>query len=120
MAFRVGQKVVCIGTEGTPGIDWDNWCKFWCIIKPRRSEVYTVRDTRPGSNGQMIRLFEIVNPIIEFRDAPPQEIWWWASAFRPAVERKTDISVFTKILRTTKLPAKTLSFSSADGGVPNV
>lgn len=91
MAFHVGQKVVCIGTPGTPNIDWDAWCAYWKVVKPTRGETYTVRDTRIGRDGrQHILLVEIVNPIVPFKDAPDQEKRFWAEAFRPIVEKKTD------------------------------
>ena len=102
--FRVGQKVVCIGTEGTPRSDWSEWLSYWKIVRPERGSVYTVRDSRIGKdNRQHIRLVEIVNPSAEFIDAPPQEPWWWACAFRPVVERETDISIFTAMLNPSKL-----------------
>lgn len=106
--LHVGQKVVCIGTEGTPGIDWDAWAKHWKIIRPKRGLIYTVRHTRMGKEQQHIRISEIVNPIIKFADAPDQEPWWWASGFRPIIEPKTDISVFTAMLNGAPVeqPAK--------------
>lgn len=96
----VRQKVVCIGTDGSPRIDWDAWAALYKVVRPVRGSIYTVRDTRIGSEGrQFIRLVEIVNPPAKFSDAPDQEPWWWAEAFRPLVERETDISVFQEILR---------------------
>lgn len=102
MTLHVRQRVVCIGTEGTPNIDWDTWCTHWKIARPTRGGIYTVRDARIGRAGrQHIRLVEIVNPSAEFSDAPSQEPWWWASAFRPI----TDISIFTKMLKPKKVEA---------------
>lgn len=103
MTFRVWQKVVCVGTSGTPNVDWDAWCSHWKIVRPERGAIYTVRDTRAGSVRQHIRLVEIVNPCAQFSDAPPQEPWFWAEAFRPVVERGTDISIFTKMLKPEKV-----------------
>jgi hypothetical protein len=99
--FRIGQKVVCVGTKGTPNIDWDAWCAYWKVVRPTRGLTYTVRDTRIGRDGrQHLHLVEIVNPIAEFIDAPPQEKWFWAEAFRPAVENSTTagMAVFREIL----------------------
>lgn len=90
--FRVGQKVVCIGTDGTPGVDWAYWVSYWKIAVPRRGTIYTVRDIRAGSIRQLIRLVEIVNPAVEFIDAPAQEPWFWSEAFRPIVEPKAETS----------------------------
>lgn len=104
MAFQVGQKVVCIGTKGTPNFDWAAWCAYWKVVTPTRGETYTVRDTRIGRDGrQHLHLIEIVNPIVPFRDAPDQEKWFWAEAFRPVIEKKTDISIFTKLLAPKQL-----------------
>lgn len=111
MNFRVGQKVVCIGTDGTPNVDWEEWVSYWKIARPSRGSVYTVRDIRAGADRQHIRLVEIINPTAEFSDAPPQEPWFWASAFRPIVERKTDITVFTEILRKATKPVPALAQS---------
>lgn len=105
MIFSVGQKVVCIGTEGSPNIDWDAWVSYWKITRPDRGSIYTVRDTRAGLLRQHIRLVEIVNPKAKFIDAPPQEPWFWAEAFRPVIERKTDISIFMKMLKPERVEA---------------
>lgn len=100
MSFRIGQKVVCVGTNGTPRVDWDAWVAYYKIVRPDRGSIYTVRDIRIGSEGrQFIRLVEIVNPHAKFCDAPDQEPWWWAEAFRPVVDRKTDISFAVEILK---------------------
>ena len=98
MMFRVGQKVVCIGTVGSPNVDWEAWVSCWKIIRPSRGSVYTVRDIRMGAIRQHVRLVEIINPNAEFKDAQPQEPWFWAEAFRPIVERKTDISALQALL----------------------
>lgn len=101
--FRVGQKVVCVGTDGTRHVDWSAWVSKWKITLPVRGGIYTVRETRMGPHRQHIRLVEIVNPTAEFCDAPRQEPWFWAIAFRPIVERRTDISCFTEMLTTEKI-----------------
>jgi hypothetical protein len=103
--FRVGQKVVCVGGAGSPAIDWEFWCSHWKVTRPIRNLVYTVRDTRAGKNSQLIRVEEIVNPIVEFSDAAAQEPWWWSIYFRPLVERKTDISIFTEMITKDKVRA---------------
>jgi hypothetical protein len=86
MSFRVGQKVVCIDAAQFPGFRWHPDADI-----PRVGEVYTVtgifqKDGKPG-----VVLKEIKNV---------EEVYsgYRASRFRPAVDRKTDISVFTKIL----------------------
>ncbi|GLQ36730.1 hypothetical protein GCM10007908_03500 [Rhizobium albus] len=99
--WHIGMKVVCVGYEGTPKPPgfWEEWCKDWGIIKPDRGCVYTIRDMRIMSDGVLrIRLDEIRNPIVAFVDAPNQEPWFTAKAFRPVAGKKTDISVFTAML----------------------
>lgn len=107
--WHVGMKVVCVGCEGTPKPKgfWQAWQKHWGIIKPQRREAYTIRDMRMGSDGDLrVRLVEIVNPVIEYNDAPPQEPWFFGRAFRPVQTRKTDISVFQQLLAPSKIKAR--------------
>jgi hypothetical protein len=121
MTFRVEQKVVCVGGNGTskpPGF-WKAWAREWGLALPQRGTIYTVRDTRIAADGsQRVRLCEIVNPVIEFTDAPDQEPWFWASHFRPIVERKTDISFALAILRKAKAPARALALTSTQEKTP--
>jgi hypothetical protein len=86
--FRVGQKVICVNdveyphAYGLPGMDGLT-----------KGHVYTVREVGLSSwvDGRpAVRLAEIVRP---HDDVP-----FWAHRFRPLVERKTDISVFKKLL----------------------
>lgn len=103
--WHVGMKVVCVGCEGTPKPPgfWEQWEKGWGIVKPHRNEVYTIREMRISPAGRLhLRLVEVINPSIEFTDAPRQEPWWDAAAFRPVQTRKTDISVFTAMLTGSK------------------
>lgn len=102
MMLTSGQKVVCIGLKGSPKPPgfWEAWRKDWGLTFPKRGEVYTVRETAARADGgQRIRLVEIVNPHVEFTDAPKQEPWWWSEGFRPVVDRPTDISMFTALLK---------------------
>lgn len=84
--FRVGQKVVCINDVPDPGR------RFTDCIPPKRGMVYTVRDYVPSHYGNWtaIRLVEVVRR--------PDNMGFRASRFRPLVERKTDISIFTAVL----------------------
>jgi predicted TPR repeat methyltransferase len=75
MTFRIGQKVVCVDADGLVGT----------IIA---GAVYEIADVEPRG----VRLVD----------------WkcgggFLASRFRPIVERKTDISVFTEILRKNNI-----------------
>jgi hypothetical protein len=92
--FRVGQKVVCIapvvggyGDESNPVI----------------GSVYTIRDIecpRPGGiHHTGLRFDEILNEPRAYRGYDElSEVSFSALKFRPIVERKADISVFTKML----------------------
>lgn len=101
--FYVGQKVVCI---------WDDYASRkdmgtlqWLERTPHtpvKDLVYTVRTYEPdGGNIIGIRVNEIVNPSSTFygSNAEPQFAPW---LFLPIVEKKTDISIFTKMLTERK------------------
>jgi hypothetical protein len=100
MAFRIGMKVVCINDDfgGIPS-------RYTVPSQlPKSGRVYTVREIVPRipgrTKGVQIRLEEIVLPLADFtidgfRRIEPA---FGASRFRPAVERKTDISAFKEIL----------------------
>ena len=90
--FRIDQRIVCIDD------DWGlaplcGQVQHW----PKKGDVYTVRAIIVnGSNGKVfIRLREIVNPETDKH----HEAEFWAECFRPVVERKTDISVFQRLLQ---------------------
>lgn len=96
MIFRVGQKVVCIRGPLVSGVE-DR-------PQPIIGQVYTVRCSTPRiekwsewhrRHGGGIYLNEIVSPI----HSDGCECGFLACRFRPVVERKTDISCFTEILR---------------------
>lgn len=91
MSFRVGQKVVCIAPFDST---WAGWAT------PQQSKTYTVRAVSMGSVAQVrdygpwfsVLLDEIKNPE---RDGEPT---FGHQHFRPLIERKTDISIFTELL----------------------
>ena len=101
--FYVGQKVVCVD-DSLPPNDM-NMARELGIELPMRGSIYTVReivtDFVPGRNH--LRLNEIPNPVIEEwedeKAAEPAFSFW---RFRPLIERKTDISIFTAMLDPTK------------------
>lgn len=88
--FRVGQKVVCIGGKRIGGHGTE--------AIPEFGSVYTVREF--GADGG-IRLVEIVNPPLAYIEGF-FECTFAVESFRPVVERKTDISVFTALLTPSK------------------
>ena len=101
--FRVGQKVVCVDAEGSPS-----------LVK---NKIYTISHIRSkahshwrGQFGFWIGLFlHETNPRFSGGFAPQR--------FRPVVERKTDISVFTEMLKHAPANADLSSeFTSAIGG----
>lgn len=85
MAFYVGQKVVCVDdSKWSYGGPWDY---------PRKGSVYTVDGSaKHWSGGHGILIREIKNVYC----GKPQP--FLASRFRPVVEKKTDISIFTALL----------------------
>lgn len=96
--FHVGQKVVCVDGEFN-GYFHD------VSILPVEGCVYTIRSIElmtalTGEQSPIIRLVEVVNAIMpwEIGDA---EIGFVPRRFRPVVERKTDISIFTAMLNKT-------------------
>lgn len=94
--FRVGQKVVCVRGPLV--------CVPSGVIDATIGEVYTVRGfyVSPLDGQQGMHLDEIHNPTHSFTG---MEYGFYPSRFRPVVERKTDISVFQKMLTDHRLPA---------------
>lgn len=101
MALYPGQKVICVGGDCSAQKRrwWREWARGWGVTIAKRSVTYTVRQVRLAKDGtQRIRLMEILNPIVRFKDAPDQEPWFIGWHFKPLVERQTDISVFEGML----------------------
>jgi hypothetical protein len=100
--FTVGQKVVCVDAKGG----------FTNLLGEIRDThelsegaIYTIRTISTWDHGGhpvVVRLQEITErkvPVGCFSVDPDSDSPFLASRFRPLVERKTDISVFTKMLR---------------------
>lgn len=98
MTFYVGQKVVCV--DGKLSAEYAALAHDLNIVMPTENSVYTIRDiVRDFIVGkEHCRLVEIKNPIINWLIQESSEPAFSVSRFRPAVERKTDISVFTEML----------------------
>jgi hypothetical protein len=79
MMFNIGQKVVCVDDGGT--------------VLVERGRIYTVHGigASPKLGLAMLWLDEVLGADIELAGM-------YARRFRPIVERKTDISIFTKML----------------------
>lgn len=78
--FYVGQKVVCVND------DPDNYGRPVIVVK---GQVYTVSRAFDWLGVRALLFVEV---------SPGGEPGWCASRFRPVVERKTDISIFTAML----------------------
>lgn len=91
MTFRVGQKVVCIsGPISNDGGYGDE-------KQPEIGRVYTIRCMETWDGILCVSLVEIINPIHSYLQAVG-ELVFVASRFRPVVSRKTDISIFKRML----------------------
>lgn len=102
----VGQKVVCIATG-----DWKKVLSYdpACSV-PKRGNIYTIReiylDPYSGSTG--IRLVEIVNALGLYLGTDRLiERGWCLHEFKPLEEKKTNISIFTRMLTGNKVHADT-------------
>jgi hypothetical protein len=102
MTFHVGQKVVCVDDYFAPSAVIPG------TILPKKGDVYTVRELFPYWGWAAIRLHEIHNPPGTYRDEGTGELVeaaFPAFRFRPVIERKTDISVFTAMLKPSRVRA---------------
>jgi hypothetical protein len=98
MTFHVGQKVVCVDDDATHFL---HLARTGLRISGsldglKKGTVYTVRAAgyRESFPGVLcVWLEEIIRPATFFGEAP-----YIAARFRPVVERKTCISVFTAML----------------------
>lgn len=93
--FHVGQKVVCIFHMPENRRRADG-------VYPEKNGVYVIRSIFPDPvyGRELLRFEELTNPICDFG----MEAGFDAAKFRPIVERKTDISIFTAMLTGTKVP----------------
>jgi hypothetical protein len=94
MTFHVGQKVVLVGWVETPVSEWKAIGAFY----PNVGDVYTVRAINPWKECAVLLLNEIDNSHLGYKLEPGfrQEF------FRPIVERKTSIEIFTSMLNPSK------------------
>lgn len=100
MAFRVGQKVVCV-KEGlwTCEKTCPEWCSHYRPKLPQYGDILTIREISSGDDGHFIRFVELNNAGLPTLDG---EFQFSSIQFRPLVERKTDISIFTAMLNPSK------------------
>jgi hypothetical protein len=69
---------------------------------PVLNSIYTIREVITLNGHVAVRLVEIKNPVLEYGDGT-NEMAFRASRFRPVVERKTDISIFTAMLKKKEI-----------------
>lgn len=96
MAFHVGQKVACI-KRGSWSYRIDGRATMFGEICPNCGDILTIREMIVSDDTLFLRFKEIQNPLCEYRNGL-SECKFAASRFRPVIERKTDISIFTKML----------------------
>jgi hypothetical protein len=118
MSFRIGQKVVCI-KEGLWSWErkYPNYIRHFGIVHPKKGDVLTIRAIERGvgkrDDGSAIEanlLFdEIVNRPSPRASGSSKEAAFDSARFRPIQERKTDISIFTEMLKTDRAPALSTS-----------
>lgn len=91
MSFQVGQKVTLIRQINA------SWRGHPAVPNlPEFGAVYTVREVSPSMG---IKLSELRNPsVVRFLNNLMGEVFFMGRAFRPVVERKTDISIFVRML----------------------
>ena len=88
MAFRVGQKVVCVDVA----IDY-----LGRPTKLRENAIYTI--------GRIVSDYGMIGLVVEGAHSWHETGAYRSSRFRPVVERKTDISIFTRMLNPSKVGA---------------
>jgi hypothetical protein len=90
-SWHVGMKVVCVDDE------LENCGEIY----PKLDEVYTIRSINPDLDGGPVPFirFEEVRNALQFYAEGFDECEFIASNFRPVLTRKTDISIFTAMLR---------------------
>lgn len=101
MTFYVGQKVVCIR---------DDWAKEKAIkadAMPVKDLIYTIENIYSKDDEFYLRLVELPRVPLSWLE----RLWFWTRkkfvsnwyqsiAFRPLVEKKTDISIFQEIAKS--------------------
>ena len=104
MGFRVGQKVVRIASENSTGgrhmSSSEARRRGWSY--PNIGDVVTIKTLNVWTTGVILTFYEHDNSHIQRQLDEPYEPGFGANHFRPLVERKTNISVFTAMLNTSK------------------
>ncbi len=101
---KPGDKIVCID-DSSWGKNWLACATAGCLF-PEKGRIYSIRVIGYSEQKQhwCLRLAEIVNPALHVPPYTPGELTFNVRRFRPLVEHKTDISIFTKLLNPTRTP----------------
>lgn len=97
MNFHVGQKVVCIYPNEIPGdpLTVHGWQPSEALI---RGATYTVRRVFVGPLNRACVWLDEVERCFAARECFGPDVGYAACRFRPLVEKKTDTSIFTRML----------------------
>lgn len=95
MTFRVGQKVVCV--DDVPHGKYAPWPVKGGLDGLTKGTVYTIREIGAYCGEPVVWLNEITREIVPGWEKYGEQ-GFSPARFRPLVERKTDISVFMKML----------------------
>jgi hypothetical protein len=104
--FYVGQKVIRVtepkGTALGDAIYYPGYTftKLGGIYTVRA--IYLEKFSSEAGLIETLLLEELRNPLVRWKTLGLHEVGFAASNFRPVVERKTDISIFTTILDNVK------------------
>jgi hypothetical protein len=93
MAFRVGQKVVCV-KKGPWTIEARIDAAFWVPYLPQKGDVLTIRDIDEGH----LRFVEIINPVRSFTNVTG-EARFARHQFRPVQSTDTGMAILEQIRR---------------------
>lgn len=112
MTFRVGQKVA----QFKP---WpDNDTAYPDVSFTRMGVAYTIREILMVRGVTALRFVELRNPEHRYAGfANPIEQPFPAAFFRPVVERKTDISIFTAMLNPSQVTVDAMNMSDLAGEI---
>jgi len=98
--FHVGQKVVCINNKADAGFVWVKG------TRPTLNAIYTVRAVGITTyNNVGLRLNEIILSGYHccYSHKRFEDAFYRADRFKPVIEKKTDISIFTQLLTPSKI-----------------
>lgn len=99
MSFHIGQKIEYVGGSLSLSERLQRWIHPY--RNPDKGVIYTVVNVYYCvDDEQVIELLEFPSPADGYWDAG-----FYANAFRPVVERNTDISVFKRMLAPVKVKA---------------